>query len=208
MKRRIMVAVGATLLLTAGCANGDPGSDDAGGISVPTPTVLPQKLTKPGAAPDLEPQDSPADDAPFSEQLKYELEVRTLKMAAAEGETTATCPSDLEASKGTTADCTTTFEGLEVQWTVKIGDNAAWSDNYVQYEATPSTGILTKDGVVRLLFGNYSDTDYVLCNDIPDAVLAPLNVHSPYECEVVSQGDEPTGYAKKVRATEAGPRAA
>lgn len=201
-----MVAVGAALLLTVGCANGDSGSDDAGGRPAPTRTVLPQKLTKPDTTPDLEPQASPADDAPFSEQLEYELQKRTLKMAAAEGRTTAACPDDLESSKGTTAKCTTTFEDLKVQWTVRIGDNAAWSDNYVQYEATPNTGILTKDGVARLLHGNYSDMDYALCNDIPDAVLVPLNTDSKYRCEIVFQGKEPIGYASPVRATEAGPR--
>ena len=175
MLMKIVSLVGAALLLTAGCAGSDSGADNSGGKPSPTATVLPQKLTKPGPRPDLAPQDSPAADASFAEQLEYELQTRTLTMAHAQGKTTATCPSGMESSKGTKTTCTTTFNGLKVQWTVTIGDKADWSydGGYVQYEATPSTGILTRDGVARLFFGNYSDADYLLCNNIPAAALVP-----------------------------------
>ncbi|WP_232107999.1 hypothetical protein [Streptomyces gossypiisoli] len=159
-------------------------------------------------SPDLEP-DAPADDAPFSQQLEHELSVRTLKMAQAEGKTTAQCPSDIESQTGKRATCTTTYDGLKISWDVTIGEKAAWSENYVEYEATPSTGIITEAGVAKLLFGNYKGyIDYAMCNDIPKATLAPLTEASKYECEVVDKGEEPTGLASStVRATEAGPRA-
>ena len=207
MLMKIVSLVGAALLVTAGCAGSDSGADNAGGKPSPTATVLPQKLTKPGPRPDLAPQDSPAADASFAEQLEYELQTRTLTMAHAQGKTTATCPSGMESSKGTKTTCTTTFNGLKVQWTVTIGDKADWSydGGYVQYEATPSTGILTRDGVARLFFGNYSDADYLLCNNIPAAALVPLNAQSKYKCQVVFKGEKP-GYADPVRATEHGPR--
>lgn len=149
----------------------------------------------------------PADDAPFDENLAYELRLKTLKMAQATGRTTAECPKGLESKSGTRASCTTTYEGLKVVWDVTIGKKAGWSDNVVEFDAVPDKGILTSDGVARLLYGNYRDSiDHARCNDIPKAVLVPLNVKTKYSCEVVFKGRTPGGLAEPVRATDAGPR--
>lgn len=210
MRMKIVTAVGVTCLLAAGCGTTDsgsgPASDRADGKATPTRSVLPQRLDQPDMDPDLEPE-APADDAPFSKHLEHELVVRTLDMAQAEGATTAKCPGTIESAKGKKVTCTTTYEDLKIDWTVTIGAEAAWSDNYVEYEAKPSTGILTKAGVAKLLFGNYKGyIDYALCNDIPKATLAPLNTESTYECEVVDKGKKPQGVTSPVRATEDGPR--
>ncbi|MEV7886677.1 hypothetical protein ACWD3I_19165 [Streptomyces sp. NPDC002817] len=205
MRMKIVAAASLVGLMATGCADGGTDSTDA--EPSPAGTLLPQKLTKPKSDPDLEPTPSPAADASFAEQLEYELRLRTLKMAQAEGKTTVECP-DLASTKGQQATCKATYDGLKLDWYVSIGDNAAWSDDYVQYEATPSSGILTRDGVARLLFGNYQSLDYALCNDIPEAVLSPLDTQSEYKCETVSQGKKPFGYAgTSLRATDAGPRA-
>ncbi|TDT42080.1 hypothetical protein EV562_10149 [Streptomyces sp. BK208] len=208
MRIKIVAAVGCALLLATGCANGESGSDDAGAEPASTATLLPQKLTKPATAVvDDEIKPSPAEDAPFAEQLEYELRRRTVKMAHAEGDTTATCPANLASTKSTKATCATTFDGVKVEWAVTIGDNAAWSDNYVQYDATPDRGILTREGVARYLYGNNRDSiDYALCSDIPKAVTVPLDKDNKYRCEVVRKGQKPTGYSNKVWATESGPR--
>lgn len=61
-------------------------------------SLLPQKLTEPTREPDdLEPaaSASPAADASFAENVAWELQGKTLKMAGAPGETTGTCPKDL-----------------------------------------------------------------------------------------------------------------
>ncbi|MFI9722533.1 hypothetical protein ACIHFE_23220 [Streptomyces sp. NPDC052396] len=198
---------GSVVLLVTGC-----GSDkSSGGEATPEPaaTVLPQRLEKPPAMPDGDkPQPSPAADAPFSENLAYELRRKTLDMAKAPGKITANCPADVSSKSGTVVTCKTTYEGLEVEWSVRMGDKAAFSNNYVNFTATPHQGILTRDGVARLLYGNYRDSiDYALCNNIPKAALAPLDVKSKYSCEVVMKGKKPTGFADPVRATDAGPRA-
>ncbi|MFB6850862.1 hypothetical protein ACFCXS_39325 [Streptomyces sp. NPDC056373] len=208
MPMKIIAAVGFTCLLTSGCGGAASSSDDADSKATPTRTVLPQRLDQPDMNGDLEP-DAPADDAPFSKQLEHELSVRTLKMAQSEGKTTAQCPSGIESNKGRTVACTTTYDGLTIRWDVTIGEKAAWSESYVEYEATPSTGVITKAGVAKLLFGNYKGyIDYALCNNIPKATLVPLNVETKYKCEVVDKGKNPTGFATStVRATEAGPRA-
>lgn len=137
---KIIVAAGFTCLLASGCGGAASSSDGVDSKATPTGTILPQRLDQPDTDPDLEP-DAPADDAPFSKQLEHELSVRTLKMAQGEGKATAQCPSDIESNKGRTAACTTTYDGLKVRWDVTIGDKAAWSESYVEYKATLSTGI-------------------------------------------------------------------
>jgi hypothetical protein len=205
---KIVTAVGLTCLLATACGSTDATSDDAGGEPTATRPLLPQRLDRPDMNPDLEPA-APADAAPFADRLEHELTVQTLDMAQAEGVTTAECPADIKAAKGKKTTCTTTYEGLRIEWTVTFGDAAAWSSDHVEYEAKPSTGIITRAGVAKLLFGNFKGyIDHALCNGIPKATLAPLNAKSTYECEVVDKGKEPTGIATStVRATENGPRA-
>ncbi|MFC4517562.1 hypothetical protein [Streptomyces ehimensis] len=207
MKSKILsvLIAGSVCLLAAGC--GSEKSDNGANKAKPTPsgTVLPQRLEKPPAMPDDKLQPSPAADAPFSENLAYELRRKTQTMAGAPGTITAECPAGVEAKSGTQTTCKTTYEGLEVQWDVNIGEKGAFG--LVKYTATPRQGILTRDGVARLLYGNYRDyIDYALCNDIPKAVLAPLNTPSKYVCAVVDKGKKPSGFAQPVRATDAGPR--
>ncbi|MEV5238366.1 hypothetical protein AB0K89_04445 [Streptomyces cinnamoneus] len=207
MKSKIVsvLIAGSVCLLAAGCGSEKSSRDGDSAKPKPSGTVLPQKLEKPPAMPEGELQPSPAADAPFSENLAYELRRKTQAMAGAPGDITAECPKDLESKNGTQATCKTTYEGLEVEWNVSIGDKSAF--NTVQYKATPRQGILTRDGVARLLYGNYRDSiDYALCNDIPKAVLAPLGTQSTYVCEVVFKGKKPSGFAQPVRATDSGPR--
>ncbi|MET9647353.1 hypothetical protein [Streptomyces syringium] len=202
-----VVVVSAVCLLATGCSDGGSGKDGGGSTPKAAGTVLPQRLDKPAPMPEGELQPSPAADAAFSENLAYELRRKTQSMAGATGKITAECPKDLGSKSGTTATCTTTFEGVKVEWNVSIGGKSSFSNNLVEYTATPRQGILTRDGVARLLYGNYRDSiDYALCNDIPKAVIAPLGVQSKYRCEVVFKGKKPSGFPQPVRATDSGPR--
>ena len=202
---KIVTAVGFTCLLATACGSTEAGSDDADGKPAQAQAQLPQRLEQPDMNPDLEPA-APADDASPSDLLEHELVVSTLKMAQAEGRTTAECPA-VKPVKGEKTTCTTTYQGLKIDWTVTFGGDAAWSSDYVEYEAKPSTGIITRAGVAKLLFGNFEGyIDYALCNDIPKATLAPLGAKSAYKCEVVNKGEKPQGVTSAVHATEAGPR--
>lgn len=206
IKNVSVVVVSAVCLVATGCSDGGSGKDD-GAKPKSTHTVLPQRLDKPAPMPEGELKPSPAADAAFSENLAYELRRKTQSMANATGKITAECPKDLGSKSGTQATCTTTFEDVKVEWNVSIGGKSSFSNNLVEYTATPRQGILTRDGVARLLYGNYRDSiDHALCNDIPKAVAAPLGVQSKYRCEVVMKGKEPSGYAQPVRATDSGPR--
>jgi hypothetical protein len=203
----VVMSTAAVGLLATGCGSEGSGSGDAGAKPAAVGAVLPQKLTEPPALPEEELQPSPAGDATFGENLAYELRRKTLNMARAAGEVTAACPKGLTAKSGTTVTCTTTYEGLKVEWDVTVGDKPGWAQTMVEFEAVPRQGILTRDGVARLLYGNGGDSmDYALCNDIPKVVLVPLDAESKYSCEVVFKGKDPVGAATAVRATAAGPR--
>ncbi len=202
MRVKIMtVFVGAVCLLATGC--GSEGGQDDTKPKLAGP-LLPQKVTEPKSVPDLEPSASPSADATFAENVAYELEGKTIDMAGFGGETVGRCPDDLGSKAGTTAVCTVAYEGIKVEWDVTIGEKG-WSDNIVEYQASPRQGILARDGLARLMFGNNSDLDYALCNDIPKAVLVPLG-ETTYKCEEVFKGKEPFGYTQPVRVTDAGPR--
>lgn len=206
MRNKIVTAVivGAVGLLATGCGGGGSGSGGAGAKSAPAFPVLPQEVPKPPAMPVGELKPSPAPDAPFSENLVYELRRKTLDMAGAPGKTAGACPKGLGSKAGTRATCTITYEGLEVVWDVSIGEKSGWSDNMVKYQAVPRKGILTRDGAARLLYGNLAP-DLVRCNNIPQAVLVPMNVKTNYACQIVRKGEDP-GLVEAVRVTDAGPR--
>jgi hypothetical protein len=192
-------------MLTTACGSGDD-TNPAKAVAV-QPSVLPQRLDRPDLDAKLEPK-APADDASLAENLSYELRKKTLAMAQAPGDTTAHCPKQISPKPGTTVTCTTTYAGLTVTWKVTLGGTADWSvGDYVTFKATPDQAVLTKIGVARTLWGNHRDTiDYAMCNNVPEAVLVPLNEKTKYNCEVVDKGKQPTGYGSAVRVTESGPR--
>ncbi|WP_307126208.1 hypothetical protein [Streptomyces sp. B1I3] len=207
MKIAAVVLAGAVSLSASGCGGPGPDGAGAGAEEEAIGEILPQKLAPPADMPEEELRPSPADDATFAENLAYELRRKTLDMARAPGKVTAECPKDVGSKSGTQVTCTATYEGLDVVWNVSIGEKSGWSDNVVEFEAAPGKGVLTRDGVARLLYGNYRDSiDYALCNDIPEAVLVPLDTDTAYACEVVFKGKKPIGFNEKVRVTEAGPR--
>ncbi|MFF9508057.1 hypothetical protein ACF1BU_19870 [Streptomyces sp. NPDC014724] len=203
IKIATVVMVGAMGLLVTGCSGGGSGSDDAGTKSAAAFPVLPQKVPKPPTMPEGELQPSPDADAPFSKNLAYELRRKTLDMAKAEGKTVGECPNDVASKAGTHVTCTITYEGLDVVWDVTIGEKSGWSDNVVQYQAVPRKGVLTRDGAARLLYGNY-DPELVRCNNIPEAVLVPMNTKTKYTCQTVDKGKP--GLVEAARVTDAGPR--
>ncbi|MFT2019339.1 hypothetical protein ACMA1D_26355 [Streptomyces sp. 796.1] len=209
-RRSGAVAFAAVTLLCLAATTGCGGSDDGGKDkkaekSEQAKPALKQRLDQPRGK---DPQELPAppDTAPFSDQLTHELRKRTLDMAGVDGKTTGQCPKGIESKKGTTVTCSTTFAGQRIDWQVTIGDKALMS--LVEYQATPTKGILTREGVAKLLFGNYKGSiEYALCNDIPEVVLVPLNAQTSYACETVFKGKEPTGASTPIRATDSGPRA-
>ncbi|MER7466434.1 hypothetical protein [Streptomyces sp. NPDC097981] len=193
-----MVSVG---LLATGCGGSDLKSK-------PEPSIsrLPNRLDRPGPLPEGDLQPSPAADAPFAANLEYELRKKTLSLANATGEVTATCPTDVGSKKGTTVVCTSNYKGAEVEWDVAIGDEPGWLPGYVNFTARPRKGIMSKEGVQRIIFGNGGDSvDYIRCNDVPEAVAVPMGP-TQYTCQKVMKDGE-LYYPQPMSATEDGPRA-
>ncbi|MFE5724061.1 hypothetical protein [Streptomyces erythrochromogenes] len=104
---------------------------------------------------------------------------------------------------GTTVTCTITYEGVQVAWDVTI-DETGWSQNFVGYTAFPAQGLVTRDGVARLMFGNDSTLDHAVCSDIPKAALVPFG-KTESKCEKVSQRKQPIGYNQSIHITTTGP---
>ncbi|WP_233435871.1 MULTISPECIES: hypothetical protein [Streptomyces] len=187
-------------LLASGCGRENAVSDSP---AAPSPTLLPQKLTKPDGKLEAEYPEAP-DGAPFTEIVAHELERKTLGLANATGKPNGKCPDTVSSKAGTTVTCTVEFKSVNVDWSVTIGD-MGWSDNVVEYQAVPQTGLLTREGVARIIFGNNHEIDYALCNNIPEAMAIPLG-ETTYECEEVWKNKKPTGFNQKVHLTDTGPR--
>ncbi|MCX4546281.1 hypothetical protein [Streptomyces sp. NBC_01565] len=202
MKTVGIVAMMSVAVLATGC--GGSGAKSA----KPEPSVsrLPNRLDRPGPLPEGELQPSPAADAPFAANVEYAIRKKALGLGGGTGEVTAKCPKDFVSTKGATAVCTSEYKGAVVEWDVTIGDKSGWSDNLVTYTATPRQGLITQEGVRRIIFGNSDDTlDHILCNDIPEAVTVPMGP-TQYTCQQVMK-DGQVYYPQPMRATDIGPRA-
>lgn len=203
MRKFISGGLAAAVLLAAtACSSGSSDTTD----TAPATPKLPQVVAKPPALPEEELKPSPSSEAPFNEQVAYELRRKTLGMARAKGTTTGECPKDLGSKSGTRATCTTTYDDIKIQWDISIGDKSAWSDNYVQYTAVPRQGVLTRDGAARLMYGNSAGAVEVRCSNIPEAVAVPLNQKTKYTCQVVYKDKGPM-LPEPIRVTDSGPRA-
>ncbi|MGW4788579.1 hypothetical protein [Streptomyces sp. NPDC004230] len=174
----------AASLVIAGCStdstatvNDQPSAKEA--LTQPGHAVAP-----PAAATTAEPSvtPSPSDDAPFLEAVKYELKLRTVKMAGAPGQTTATCnQASVAETKGSTVTCTVTYEGISVVWPVTIGGPALGGLG-ISYKAEPSTGILTKAGAEADFWANNHESGKDLrCDDMPALKAVPLG-KTDYRC--------------------------
>ncbi|MBC9718933.1 DUF4333 domain-containing protein [Streptomyces sp. TRM66268-LWL] len=199
----VAVVLGAALV---GCSSDSEKPSASSGKAAEGQKVLPQKLSAPTPAQkawEAKPATAePASDAPASDQLAYEIEKKTLAMAHAPGKSTATCPKDVKAKNGERVTCTATYEGEKVTWTVTFGGEG-WMPGSTSFQAVPDTGLLTKVGVAKLLYGNYTPK-FVACNNIPDVAKVALNQPSKYKCAIDKEEEM---YAQGVRSTDAGPRA-
>lgn len=198
MRLKIITAVCAVGLIATGCSGEGSAADKA-----PEPALLPNKLPKPAPLPEEEPPT--ASDAPFNENMERELRRKTRRMASAAGDVTAQCPKELGSKSVTQATCTSTYNDLTLTWDIYIGDASSWSDSVVNYEATPRKVLLTRDGVLRLVYGNFS-ADEVRCNDIPEAVLLDWRQAQAtnYQCQVVYK-EKGAMSPDKYKATDDGP---
>ena len=186
MRRSVSIGLSGLLILGAvGCGGSKEAkkghSDPVIGSPVPTPssTAAPKVIGS-----------SPSTDAPFLSRIKYRLEAGTVAMAGSPAKTSVTCDkSSLPVVNGATVHCTVDYAGLAVPWTVTIKGSS--SDVLVPYDATPSTGLVTRAGVLRAFYTSKVEygTD-LRCGDLPDKALVPLGRRSQYRCQYVSKPDK------------------
>ncbi|MER7397839.1 hypothetical protein ABT381_20315 [Streptomyces sp. NPDC000151] len=144
---------------------------------------------------------SPGANASFVDNLVFELRKKTVGLAYAMGKTSGECDQkDAKPKAGTKLDCTVTYEGVKVPWSVKIKGEGI-TPNLVSYEAEPKKGIVTREGAIQFFWGNevYGKKPKVHCTDIPKAAVVPLG-KTKYQCEMAG------GLRQNLSATTDGPR--
>ncbi|GGV50307.1 hypothetical protein GCM10010245_79150 [Streptomyces spectabilis] len=147
------------------------------------------------------------------EHVKHELRTRTVKMAGAPGKTSARCDKDdVKPAKGAAITCTVTYEGIDVTWPVTFTGKPGFGGMGDGYEAQPSTGILTREGVTRYFWGNNHDAGKDLrCDTMPRVKKVLLDRKSGYRCTYFTPNASTDGrdmwITQDVYITTNGPRA-
>ncbi|MFD3945537.1 hypothetical protein [Streptomyces sp. NPDC058579] len=198
MRMKMVAAAGFFGLLLAGCGIG---SDDESARK-PTFPELPQKVVKPVPQPTGVLHPSPPPGAAFHEIVAFGLREKVLDMAGTDGTTTARCPASLKLKDGAQAVCVSTWEGLRIEWDILVYKKAD-APNDLKWGAEPRMAILTRDGAANAVYGYYLP-DLVRCNNIPPAVLVPIEQEmKEYTCQTVTDGR--AGKPMPARVTLGGP---
>ncbi|TXS50101.1 hypothetical protein [Streptomyces sp. t39] len=183
MRMKMIAAAGFLGLLLTGCG---AGSDDD---SAPKPAFpeLPQKIVKPVPEPTGAPHPSPLPGAAFHERVAHGLREKVIDMVNTDGATTARCPGSLKEKDGAQAVCVSTWEGLRIEWDILVY-RLPDPPNDLKWGAEPRMAILTRDGAANAVYGYYVP-DLVRCNNIPEAVLVPVEREmKEYTCQTVTDG--------------------
>ncbi|MFB7369526.1 hypothetical protein ACFC0D_06765 [Streptomyces sp. NPDC056222] len=198
MRMKMIAAAGLLGLLLTGCGTG---ADDD---SAPKPAYpeLPQKIVQPVPQPTGSLHPSPPNGAAFHETVAFGLRHKVRDMAGTDGTTTARCPASLKMKDGAQAVCVSTWEGLKIEWDILVYTKAD-APNDLKWGAEPRMAILTRDGAANAVYGYYMP-DLVRCNNIPKAVLVPIEREmKEYTCQTVTDGR--AGKHMPARVTLGGP---
>ncbi|MFH8400370.1 hypothetical protein ACH4E9_23420 [Streptomyces anulatus] len=205
MRRRVLAVLGTVGLLLTGCSTSGAGSAEptskssAPGTRQPS-ELLPRVMPKP-TSDDIDAFPTPDDHARGSENLERLVRRETAWLAGyADGRITAQCP-DKSPRSGMTFPCASDILGVKVTWDVTVTSVSASS---VAYEFDPRSGLIVRDGVVSAFYGEYTGAKAVRCNDIPEAVLVPLNEETTYACQAQYEGEDFSA-PQRVTATTKGP---
>lgn len=180
---KLIAAAGFLGLLLTGCGTG---AEDDSALK-PVFPELPQRVAKSAPAPTGGLLPSPTTGASFHEIVAFGLLEKVLDMVITDGTATARCPASLKLKDGAQAVCVSTWEGLRIEWDIlvyKLPD----SPNDLEWGAEPRMAILARDGAANAVYGYYLP-DLVRCNNIPKAVLVPIEREmKEYTCQTVTDG--------------------
>jgi hypothetical protein len=221
----VLLGVATAALLAAGCgpeddASGGPGRADgsasasgAAPESSATSTAPPAvEITGPqkgvaGSGSDMkEPPGKPDGGADFTTQVEYALQGDLLTDARVEGRTTAVCPHGVTQRAGASSECTATWEGIEIPYTVTIGASYEPGDILTPYRAEPGKRLLVAERVRHEFwdrFGGDAGTG-LSCDEIPAALAVEEGTPTGYTCQTVRDSGVVSRY--KVAMDSHGPR--
>ncbi|MGW0928724.1 hypothetical protein [Streptomyces sp. NPDC002644] len=229
---RALLGVAAAALLMAGCgheesdASTDPGrADRPGAASSPAPASssapasspaddgpLAVEITGPpqgvaGSGSDMaDPPGRPGSDADFTTQVEYALQGDLLSGARVEGRTTAVCPEGVTQRAGATSACVATYEGVEIPYTVTIGEDYEPGDVLTPYRAEPEKALLVARRVHHAFwdrFGGDAGTS-LSCDEMPAAEAVEPAGPTGHTCRTAREGGDAVDYAVSVEPS--GPR--
>jgi hypothetical protein len=150
-----------------------------------------EEVAVPSPGPSLdEPQPTtpePADDAPVIEKIKWELGKQTIETSGVAKDTTATCtPSSISGKEDQTIQCTVTYAGQKVPYSVKIDGG----EYVVSYEYLPKKGVLLREVVLNEFghSGYYGNAKDPKCA-VPEVALVDLDAPTHFTCTYVTSYD-------------------
>ncbi|WP_151773017.1 hypothetical protein [Streptomyces abyssomicinicus] len=212
---RVFLGVAAAALLVAGCGPDDgaatgPGPEGgAGSASGAAPkssaakaaplavaVTGPQKGVAESGADMEEPPGKPDGGADFTTQVEYALQGDLLSDARVAGRTTAVCPHGVTREAKATSACTVTYEGVEIPYTVTIGETYEPDDILTPYRAEPRKRLLVARRVHHEFwerFGGDAGTE-LSCDEIPVAAAVDGSAPTGYTCQTVRDGGAATRY--------------
>jgi hypothetical protein len=181
--------------------------------TMPTPTPSPAvRITGPqegvaaSGADMQDPPGRPPDDADFTAQVEYALQGDLLSDARVPGRTTAVCPHGVTQEARARSACTVTYEGVEIPYTVTIGESYEPGDVLTPYRAEPERRLLVATRVHHEFwdrFGGDAGTE-LSCDEIPAAVAVAEGEPTGYTCRTVRDSGLTSRY--RVVADPSGPR--
>ncbi|MEU3552879.1 hypothetical protein [Streptomyces fragilis] len=221
---RLFLGVTAAALLIAGCgsedeaAPGDP-ADKPGAASSPAPArstadadPLPVRITGPqqgvaASGSDMEdPPGRPGRGADFTSQVEYALQGDLLSDARVEGRTTAVCPDGVTRKANASSACIVTYEGVEIPYTVTIGESYEEGDVLTPYRAEPKKRLLLAKRVHDAFWEQFGGSAGMTlsCADMPVAEAVDEGAPTGHLCRTVRDGGRVADY--EVTVDSYGPR--
>jgi hypothetical protein len=222
---QLFLGVTAAALLVTGCgpedeaATGPDAADRPGAASAPAPArstadarplavavTGPQQGVAESGSDLEEPPGKPGSGADFTSQVEYALQGDLLSEARVEGRTTAVCPDGVTQKANASSECTVTYEGVEIPYTVTIGESYETGDILTPYRAEPKKRLLVAKRVHHEFwdqFGGSAGTG-LSCDEMPAAAAVDDGEPTGYTCQSIREGGVVARY--EVAVESFGPR--
>ncbi|MFC4105163.1 hypothetical protein [Micromonospora zhanjiangensis] len=142
------------------------------------------------------------------EQIRYDLEQQVLSSAGVQKPTTSRCASQgLTADRAMTFDCTVTYAGQAVVFTV---ETTPAGSSVFEWKAKAPRTVITRDGLLAYVQRKYGNSDPstaswsdLRCDEFPEIALVPTDQDLPQFCYAKGEGHQKTSRIR-IRPDEGG----